>query len=218
MTLPLVWKNGFTPLYSQIDKSLLRKIAIELSIDLKPLGAGLGAKIKPIQPEETRYSKLRLVVEYIEKHLKVGWVDAPETYFKGSLPMIWGLLRHMRPSEEAPYAVYFGGKTSRTVFGMVGSAHHLVGLRSDAPKSETIVYYTPNEILKMLANDTEMPSLDVLKIAEREITGVVTTAIIRGTEKNASQHLEFLAKTYLHEDFNNNSLLLGSPIYVAFAD
>lgn len=77
-------------LYSQIDKSLLKKIAVELSINLKPLGAGLGATIKQIQSEETRYSKLRLVVEYVEKHLDVGWIDGPETYFKGSLPMSWG--------------------------------------------------------------------------------------------------------------------------------
>src|SRR5258708_35843682 len=69
-------------LYAQINKKWLEKVAVELSIDLKPLGAGLSATFKQKQPEETRYSKLRIVVEYIEKYLSIGWVDAPGTYFK----------------------------------------------------------------------------------------------------------------------------------------
>lgn len=205
-------------LYSQIDQSLLKKIAVELSIDLKPLGAGLGATIKPVQTEKTRYSKLRLVVEYVEKHLKVGWIDAPETYFKGSLPMGWGLLHSFarlnklqNDQQEPPNAVYFGGFTDRTTFGMIGSAHHIIGVRSDAAKSGIALYYTPNEMLKALVKETEPPPSDwtmILSEANREV---------RGQLMMPTEPLEFLAKTYAYKTGDKNTLL-GSPIYVAFAN
>ncbi len=201
-------------LYSQIDKSLLKKIAAELSVDLKLLGVGFGATIKQNQSEETRYSKLRLVVKYIEKHLNVGWVDAPATYFKGSLPMGWGLLHGTTryaetPEPQAPYAVYFGGSTARTQFGMVGSAHHLIGLRSDAPKSNIFLYYTTNEMLKALTEEAgPLPSYELSLLI-----GDANTTLGK-----PNQQLEFLAKTYLYEKGDEQSYLLGSPIYVAFAD
>ncbi len=201
-------------LYSQIDNSLLKKIAVELSIDLKPLGAGLGTIIKPNQSEETRYSKLRLVVEYVEKHLNVGWIDAPETYFKGTLPMGWGLIRILarhNEQQQPPFAVYFGGSTDRTTFGMVGSAHHLIGQKNDASKRDIALYYTPNEMLKALVMETEPPPADatsIISYANREV---------RGKLMLSSESLEFLAKTYVYEK-GSRSTLLGSPIYVAFAN
>src|SRR5260221_7756192 len=70
-------------LYPQIPKKLLANIASELNINLKLLAAEFSANIRSNQNEETRYSKLRLVVRYIEKHLKVGAIDAPLAYFKG---------------------------------------------------------------------------------------------------------------------------------------
>jgi len=203
-------------LYLQIDKSLLKKIAAELSVDLKLLGAGFGATIKQNQSEETRYSKLKLVVKYIEKHLNVGWVDAPATYFKGSLPMGWGLLHGTtrydpNPQPQAPFAVYFGGSTERTAFGMVGSAHHLIGLRSDAPKSNIHLYYTTNEMLKALSEDRSLPSEEL-----NELGFLIPEA--NHTLGKPNQYLEFLAKTYLYKNGDQQSYLLGSPIYVAFAD
>jgi len=199
-------------LYSQIDKSLLKKIAVELRIDLKPLGAGLGATIKQNQSEETRYSKLRLVVEYVEKHLNVGWVDAPGTYFKGSLPMSWDLIHG--DFGPKPYAVYFGGSTDRTIFGMVGSAHHLIGVRSDAPMSDIILHYTPNDMLNALANEVQPRSKQSFQATE-----IVLMA--NSLMEEPSQQLEFLAKTFLHKrDYSHESrfVLLGSPIFIAFAN
>ncbi|HYT46447.1 MAG TPA: SAVMC3_10250 family protein [Methylomirabilota bacterium] len=72
-------------LYPQIPKPVLKRIASSLSIDLKLLGAELSVGIKNNQVDETRYAKVRIVSEYIEKHLDVGSIDAPSTYFKGKL-------------------------------------------------------------------------------------------------------------------------------------
>src|SRR2546430_14102855 len=93
-------------LYPQIPKPILKKIASSLSIDLKLLGAevNIGAKSNP--SEETRYAKVKIVSEYIEKHLDVGSVDAASTYFKGTLPMRWGEL-----AESG--TVFFVGYTNR---------------------------------------------------------------------------------------------------------
>ena len=79
-------------LYPQIPQPLLKKIASNLSIDLKLLGAEVSVGAKSSQANETRYSKVRIVSEYIEKHLDVGSIDAPSTYFKGKLSMKQGTL------------------------------------------------------------------------------------------------------------------------------
>jgi hypothetical protein len=197
-------------LYSQIPQKLLKKIASELNIDLNFGIASIGATVKQNQTEETRYSKLRLVVEYIEKNFKVGWVEAPGTYFKGSLLMDWGLLDNSK-SEQPSYAVYFGGSTDRTLFGMIGSTHHLIGNRSDAPKSNIVLYYTPNEIAKALASETKLPQPYDLSYFVRDATP---------DKEEQVQQLEFLAKTLLYQKKRNEedegwNILLGSPIYVA---
>lgn len=72
-------------LYSQIPKKILDKIAVELGINLGIFS--LTAKGKGNQ-EETRYEKLKLVVNYIENNMDVGTVDQPKAYFKGSIRRI----------------------------------------------------------------------------------------------------------------------------------
>lgn len=67
--------------FSQIPRPLLKKIASELSINLSiPLfGIGAGIKFRGDTPEEMRYSKLKIVTRYIEKHAEVGTVKEPKT-------------------------------------------------------------------------------------------------------------------------------------------
>jgi len=88
-------------LYPQIPKPVLKRIASSLSIDLKLLGAELSVGIKNNQVDETRYAKVRIVSEYIEKHLDVGSIDAPSTYFKGKLFMKQGTLLNQAVISES---------------------------------------------------------------------------------------------------------------------
>ncbi len=68
--------------------------------------------------------------------------------------MSWGLLRsYDYNAPPKPYAVYFGGSTDRTIFGMVGSADHMIGVRNDSTNSNIILYYIPNEMLNALAHE-----------------------------------------------------------------
>jgi hypothetical protein len=204
-------------LYAQIEPNGLNRLSIELSIDLKPFGAGVGATIKPTLQEETRISKLRLVVKFLEEHHTVGWIDAPETYFKGSLPMEWGVAFDREDArDEPPYAAYFIGKTDRTAVGLVGSTHHLIGKGGSEPKY-TRLFYTPHSLLKALASTTERPAA----LHDDELWQVVYDMdLCVSTTRWQQRPLEFIAVTYVFSTHGpyNKRFLLGSPIYVAFAE
>ncbi len=115
-------------LYPQIPKSILKKIASTLSIDLKLLGAEISVAGKGNSSDDTRYSKVQIVSEYIEKHLDVGSIDAPSTYLKGKLSMGWGPTLGI---------AYFGGNTARTILGLGGSGHHIIGSNQESLKTDS---------------------------------------------------------------------------------
>ena len=79
-------------LYAQISPRARNSIATQLKIDLKLLSATFSEEPR----EATRFSKLQLVTEFIDKHEKVGTVDEPDHYFKGIMYLRWG------PSEDTP--------------------------------------------------------------------------------------------------------------------
>src|SRR4051794_34822239 len=84
----------------QIPAKIRNSIAAELKLDLKLLSLTMKSK----DSEETRYSKLSLVTEYLRKHEDVGSVDDPHPFFAGSLTMVWGAIGDGR-------GVYFGAAT-----------------------------------------------------------------------------------------------------------
>ncbi len=113
-------------LYRQIPQPLLKSIAAELNINITVLGTGVGTTLKPNQPEETRYSRLKVVQSYIEHHFDVGTVEAPRTYFKGALPMRWGPISAPSSPSETKW-VFLAGSTGQTTLGLAGSRGHLIG-------------------------------------------------------------------------------------------
>ena len=202
-------------LYEQIPKNILEKIATELHIDLKVMGVGIEAVLKPNQPEPTRYSKLRLVAEYLEKHGDVGWIDAPKTYFKGTLPMRFGVF----PSVYAPKLIYFGGSTKQTIFGMAGSPKHMAGYEGVSSIGDLPVSAMPFPFLEEVLESKDFSSSEPLVPGtDADVQSIeYMTTILAGPV----QSLEFLAKTYLHlprktQNSEEEFILFGSPIYVAF--
>jgi hypothetical protein len=210
-------------LYSQIPRRLLEKIALELNIDLKFMGTGIATTIKPNRPEETRYSKVRLITEYIEKHLPIGLIDTPNSYFKGSLSMRWG----MHPHEGPPFLVYFGGTTDRTILGLTGSPQHVLGNQSAS--SATVmenVYISPSlngffaleSIVREEQDSTTSTKHPLADEDPAELVEYMTTEM-----SGITQPLEFLAimhwrgprSQHLRREGNEQYILLGSPIYVA---
>lgn len=107
--------------YPQIPPTVLGRISAELKIDL----GYLSASVQPKDREVTRYSKLKVVANYIEGHSDVGTVHEPREYFKGTLDA---------RSLAYSYMAFFGGRLSasssaaeETIVGLCGNVRHLIG-------------------------------------------------------------------------------------------
>jgi hypothetical protein len=204
-------------LFSLVPQNLLKKIAAELNINLQFGIASVGATIKQNPSVETRYSKLRLVVEYVEKHLSVGSVDTPEAYIKGTLPMRWGLY----PDSVKPAMVYFGGYSSRAVFGLAGSPQHIIGNKG----SSSMEYISPSALVALLPLIAKIytsesdPSFSSMRPEDFENKNPLPMIrYITANMRAPTLQLEFLAKKFLQGQEGTQNILLGSPIYVALAE
>lgn len=207
-------------LYPQIPKPLLKRIASELNINLKLLGVELGAGVKGNQSEETRYSKVKIVSKYIEEHLDVGTVEAPSTYFRGTLPMKLELI-----NRNGGYvgAIFFAGVTNRTIIGLGGSAHHAISSSlTPAPPSNDLgenpssLHTLLRFLLREFERDVQSPA-EFGKPLERKVESILLEISMSSIP---SQQFEFLAKTLFQEPSSDQGqhIVLGTPIYVALAD
>ena len=210
-------------LYPQIPKPLLKKIASSLSIDLKLLGAEVRVGAKKNTSDETRYAKVRIVSEYIEKHLDVGSVNAPSTYCKGTIQMNWGPI--------GDHSIYFTGATSQTSIGLGGSLKHVIGANIGSPP----VGFPSSEVGTLLA--TIFGATQLIERAEKQgrsntFSGKYLGPIVKMRDfmKGPEQRVEFLAKTLLQGPLDSSDrkeyeiivpqayVVLGTPIYVAIDD
>jgi len=224
-------------LYAQIPISVRNKVATELKIDLQVL----STTFKQDSAETTRFSKLKVVTEYVEKHEKVGTIDSPSFFFRGVLPMRWGKLFDTD-------AVYFGGITKKTVLGLSGSGKHVIG---EVGTSETGLPGSGAtflmQLIQMDAHGASLLKENNEGITEEQKKALQTLAKLQGwdtgedrinqlllsvvksiTENTEGpvQKLEFLAKRLIEGyDLRTNPsnpeakrILLGSPIYIALAE
>ena len=189
-------------LYPQIPHDQKSRIAKELKIDLKLISASFKEEK---ELKETRYSKAELVTKYIQNNCQVGTVDKPRDYIYDILEMKWGHYGEYPPTLVNSPLVFFGGKTDLTIFGMGGSAHHIIGsIGNPIPYSYS---QTPSLILS-LSKQLEIQQDDNIKYwfkhtsesaskpgekewALRAVWGNV------GRMRGSSERLEFLAKTLL---------------------
>lgn len=123
-------------LYAQIPRSLLDGIAVDLNLDLKLAVVEASAAVKRNLPLETHYSRLQVVVKYLEKHQSsdIGTIYAPKAYFQGILPMHWRLIP--QPPRDQPKSVYWGGFPEYTLLGLGGSPRYMIGQVGDATMGE----------------------------------------------------------------------------------
>jgi hypothetical protein len=222
-------------LYGQMPVKIRDKIAAELKIDLKVIGATVSIKDRP----ETRYSKLDLVREYLITNFPVGSIAHPDSYFSGTVPMQWGLIT----SPESGKVVYFGGNVDNVVLGLAGSRHHVVGYQGEgvvgAPDFSYGSSFAPMVIKAIedgLAAVIDRPetaeSGSVIQLRERHPVDFSKTpdaraldTVLYATENllGPTQRLEFLAKRLLMGKVSVSTeekvdVLLGTPLYVALAD
>jgi hypothetical protein len=107
-------------LFDQADRGILKRVAAEVSVDIKIAGLTLrGAD----DPGPTRMAKLRVVERYIDAHNHVGTIlDPGSDYFRGTMSMGWEWV-------GGDQGVWFQGNDyqARQCIGLGGSRYHVLG-------------------------------------------------------------------------------------------
>jgi hypothetical protein len=213
-------------LLPQVPHDVKKKVAMEFGIDLKVLVAKLK---REEESEENRISRLETVVKFIKGYEKVGTVDEPDQYVEDTLPMRWGpypTFGHPEPS-----VVYFGGETDRTVFGLGGSLHHVMGNvgTSQSSASASVAPFLLSYLSKDLAASGAEAKGDETSGAQThsdEKLALLAVHLATRDLKGPQQRLEFLAKRLLqgpspHPEGDPRAgmqVLLATPLYAALAD
>ncbi|MGE5113062.1 MAG: DUF7019 family protein [Acidobacteriaceae bacterium] len=206
-------------LLPQVDEQLKTKTASEWKLDLKFLSYTRRVEHEPSQTAE---AKLAAIVAYLDSKECIGTVDEPKEYFRGRMPMRWGIYEdHGRPEEEPPL-VYFGGFSGKTILGLGGSTRHVIGMKgASSTTSRSVTPYLVAHLLSEMGvsregwsafgprNDTKYHALEAVAVA---------TAMLR----EPTVELEFVAKSLLRGknyysgwDDSAETVLLGTPLYVA---
>jgi hypothetical protein len=207
-------------LYSQIPRGALEGIAVELNINLKLAIVETSAAVKRNLPLETRYSRLQVVIKYLEKHQQfdIGTIDAPKAYFRGVLPMHWRLIPP--PPRDQTKLVYWGGSTEQTILGLGGSPQHMIGRTGDATigePSSALPY-----LVAFLAEHLRLASPPEDADPEDPLYGLDAVKATNESLKGSMPRFEFLAEFLLDDSDQkripgHKRILIGSPIYVALA-
>jgi hypothetical protein len=208
-------------LFSQIPKRFLDRLAGELKIDLKILSLSL----KENPSDENRFTKIRVLEQYLDASSEIGTVDDPAPYFRGSLPMKWGTV-----GEDPAQIVFFWGFSDQTLVGLTGSLRHVIG-NAAATTSVHLGSFT-RPAYEAVASHLHLSPDESSVAAENPAAWVEQAAsLLKGPE----EPLEFVARTLAHVSAPGTRLmeerdapgrpevlvgtydyvLLGTPIYVA---
>lgn len=227
--------------YGQIPPKLRDKIAVDLKIDLKIIGATIKEQTLP----ESRYQKLQFVERYLRDNENVGSIKEPATFFAGTVGMKYGTISS--GSKERGDLVLFGamfpaGAYVATNFdwclGLVGSPHHMEG--SNKPNRVSATWTEPGSVTlgmvvehlgQALAHKLDNPDLDD---RDNESQGRhrahddTLDVVIKSVDNVWSlgkepEKLEFLAKRltagkqHMWKD-KTRDVVFGTPLFVAKVD
>jgi len=201
-------------LFESIPRNLLKELSVEFNVNLNLI----GLSIKRDTPDETRYSKLRIVTSYLEKHGDIGDIESPKAYFKGTLDMAYG--------KWPEGTVYFAGwPRDDFVLGLGGSLHHIIG--STASLQEMSPSLAPS-MISVLAKELKLPD----SASNQNDTGFAFRIVAAAADHISKrvlikQKLEFLALKLMDGKIDDSKaetgttrkkrVLLGSPVYVRLA-
>src|SRR5258708_2213710 len=119
-------KTELDMLYGEIVRPDGAKRTIKWKLDAKLASVSVKKEtLRAVDDEQS--NRLKELIAALESSGQVGTVDEPSSYFKGTLPMKWGMLRDFGRPQEEPPLVYFGGRTRKTIFGLGGSTRHVLG-------------------------------------------------------------------------------------------
>ncbi|MEV7044046.1 SAVMC3_10250 family protein [Amycolatopsis sp. NPDC051061] len=198
-------------LLQQIDPGATRKRTAEVSVDLKVLKGKRGVEAAV---GADRTERLERVVRYLTDFGDLGSVDEPGQFFWGLLPLRWGPL----VGADGLSLVYFGGRDERTVLGLGGSRRHVFGALPagdlDPPLSRSL-------LPSLLDGIARGPGIATAVTGDGDGDAEACQDVRRATTdlRGPAQNMEFIAKRLLHgKTADGESVLLGSPLYVALVD
>jgi hypothetical protein len=206
-------------LIQQIDPTIMSKRTSELAVNLRIFAAKRG---KEVPNGAARTARVERVVRHLLDHGDMGSVDAPGQYFYGILPVQWGPLL----GSDGLSLVYFGGRTEKTILGLGGSRAHLIGAAATPSDRDPLV--ARSHLPSLLSGISKASHLDVLADsrgnadlddADRSALEAVRRA--SSELRGPAQNVEFVAKTLLRGSTSQparQTILLGSPLYVALVD
>ena len=202
-------------LVPQIPASHLRSLEAEIKVNVAAFAVGVKKPAFAPSPELT--AKTKVLSDYLEK--QEGWVGTvakPGRYVKGIAS-----LRYGRIGNYVAGLAFFGGDVDGVKVGLIGSPESLIGA-ADSPATDHSLDHYLLTFLNGVAREATDPPVHPAFVAdedwlESEGGNGYAYAVDRALRPGVLPHehrLEFLAKTLFQDD----GLLVATPIYVAFAD
>lgn len=200
-------------LYEQIPWARREEISFELGISF----GLIKAKFSKSPSQIAQACKVKLIEKHLSK--KTGTAISPRSYFRDEMEMIWGSYNGYENF------VYFGGKTQGVDVGLGGTMTNCIGVSHNT--SEKITSFSLSHMLvSALAKGKEIPDSEMHYAGNRRLNDLKESALDAVQIANNSlgypkQKLKFLAKkfAYRFQDKSDQvSILIGSPIYVAYAE
>ena len=199
----------------------------KVSLKAGPVNGSRETETEDREPD--RDDKLRAVEDALASKNLVGTPQEPKEYFRGILPMRWGLYDdHDTRPDGYPPLVYFGGldPTAPLIVGLGGSSVHVHGFQGATSTHSRSATPTLVEWLLSGISDDD-GNLSALRQKARVLgDGMLYEAIGIALHylRPPTQQLEFLAKTIsvgtLHglEHMTGlaaeTKIVLGTPLYV----
>lgn len=178
-------------LYSQIPATFLKRLSNWLT-------ARLSDRLPTVEKHPCS-QQIQAVCEYLRTNENVGTITSPGKYIAGCFPLRYGIV-----SEYASDIAFFGGTIGDKVrLGLIGSSASLVGATERVNANHAPYYYTLKFFNQLSASE------GMEEQEPHNYSSAIDIAL--KTLPPQTYNLEFFAKV-LHRE---NSLLVGTPIYVA---
>ena len=216
-------KDKIDMLYSQIPVSIRKKLDSKIKLNLQLAEISFSSK----QFSDTLYTKLAVILDYLEDNKLVGSISKPLEYFYGNLFMGW--------AQIYPGVLFLGGTFNDISVGLGGSMNNLLGYKWDATDVPVGISHTP-WLVSLLYREVQMlfpfePAyvqyghFDVEATRKQEYEKRVSSAtshwtydITNNPAKFQISKFEFVAKVLRNTESVHShyrKVLLGTPIYVA---
>lgn len=189
-------------LWDQISINDRERISTEIKVNIGIISAGLKGQ----ERDESLYSKLKVVSQYLRTNKLIGTINKPNTFFKGTIDMTWQETEDY--SDERVVLFHGIDADSNKIIKLVGSASHIIGMNK--LETASLVYGNPSfwaKIYNGLNTTSEKEIMDKLYDLECDLKNQSE----EGIDDSKKPKLEFIAKTYI----SNEGFILGSPIYIA---